>query len=456
MPNTYSLTQYARQALDICPEIGRWDPIASGSATTIVVTQLATGGLPSSAFERQWAVRREAASQPADRVRMITAFASDTGTSTVGTMADTTFTSENVEILRYHPNRLDRAVNWALNYLRREDTVTVPVLPSRTRYPMGTLLAHVRYPNDIVRVAATDSPVISQNRYLQKWNSYSSTGVLTPPDGFTLAGSAATVTRSTVQAYQSPYTAALTRAGTNATLTQNVGILATGVDADSLQGETVTVVARAYCATASAFRIRVNDGTTTTNSDYHSGNSTFAELSKEVALGASASALTFAASADTNDATTYIDQLYLVWGTLTDAVRRDEYPETVLDVDDYRFDQSAGVIELPRRSKGQWRITTRRPYPQFPSASIAGGTADAYVSDAPVEAVATVAVWKLWRDLADEVGPRDRTKFGALAEVWRPKAEGFAGHHLHQRPPSAGGWSPPFAFAPRSLRYGGR
>jgi hypothetical protein len=448
MPNTYTMTQIARRMLEIDTSLGRWVPIASGNATTMVATRLATGGLPSSAYEQWNAVRREAASQPADRHRIVTAYTASSGTVTVATMADTTYTSENLELWApgIDPQKVDLSVNWALNALRREDTVSLPVIKNQTRYPLGGLLAHERYPNDVVAVAWSDSPALGINRELQQWNTYSSTGVLTPPDGYVLAGTSATLTRSTTQTWKWPYSAALTRAGTDCTMTQTVGILPNGVDGDSLQGETVTVFGRVWASVASRAKVFVSDGTTTSSSTAHTGGSTWEELSEDATLSTTASTVTFGMTVVDGDATAYVGDLALVRGTLTDAMRRDTYRanKTVLDIDEWRFDQSLNVLELEPRSSGQWLVTCRRPYPQWPTASVAAGTHDAYLTDAPIEAVATVAVWKLYEMLGDPQG----------AAQWQKAAQGFMGRHLYQQPNPQGGVVPPFAFTAPARRWG--
>ena len=87
------------------------------TATTLVIASLATGTVTSGKYGAKWILRPDAASQPADRVRLTTetGFASATGTLTHAgaNYADITATGESIEILEYEPYLLDTAIQEA-------------------------------------------------------------------------------------------------------------------------------------------------------------------------------------------------------------------------------------------------------------------------------------------------------------------------------------------------------
>jgi len=89
---------------------------------------------------------------------------------------------------------------------------------------------------------------------------------------------------------------------------------------NDLAGKTVTIRARGWCNTASCLRLQIYDGTTTTNSDYHSGDSSWDEpelqtLEAEVQISSTPSEVTFRIAHDKAGGISYVDDVRVISGT---------------------------------------------------------------------------------------------------------------------------------------------
>lgn len=413
--------------------VGRQEAIASLTTTTAVVTALATGGYGNERFRGDWLLRADAASS-ADRVRKVTSFTSSTGTLThAGTnYSDTTATSEVLEILRqdYEPADVDNAIQYVLGTTRRRDRYILPGVSGQSRYYLHNL-TWLDNPNRVMSIALCTSPVLTNNRYFEKWNSVSTAGVPVP-DNWTLAGSGATMARSTTGARKGQYSVALTRATNNVTLTQDATILSNGSSAtpSSLRGQIVTAVIVGTASSASQLRVTLDDGVTTTSSSYHTGGGGIEELSAEHTMSSTATQCVVSVEVNGSDGTVYVDEAYICFRTLTDTVRRDEYPEQELKPRDTGFDQGNGTLTavLPPISWGQqYVVYSQRPYPQFDSTRFLAGNADADVTDAPKDLIATGAMWRIHEALVGKMPDAEK-----WAGEYRQRYEQLAASHLYK------------------------
>ena len=395
--------------------VGRTEAIATlpVGGLTMTVAALATGTVTASKFINTWLVRADAAA--AERIRMCSNFASATGTLThAGTAyTDLTATDESVEIVEHEPYLLDNAVNEALHLLRRIDRTVIPTRNGYNRYSLYDL-TWLSDPADIARVVYRPSPVLTNNRYMEKWSGIGATTV----DGFTLAGAGATIARNSSTVERDQYSCALTRAGTNATLSQTLRLL--GIDTeDSLRGEVVTAVLRVWASVASRVRVQFYDGVNAaTSSAFHTGDSTWQTLSAEVTVPSTATELTARASLETDDTTVYIDQLYLMHGTLGDGVERDNYSEQAITGFKVLQGEGPALILLLRSAlpaHAQLIVETRRPW--LPVGTNLAADGDSV--DAPLLDAAEIAVYKLFDALAER-GGQDGKKYRDLANKhWR-------------------------------------
>lgn len=412
-----TLKEIRREMLSRDPKLGRKETIASLTATTAVVSALATGGFSAQRFEGKWMLRAEGAT--ADRVRVVTEFASSTGTLThAGTnYSDTTATSEFLELLEYEPYLYDNAIQVALARTLYRDTTIIPAR-QQDRNWVGDL-DWVQKPSDVMSVGHRGSPVLSRNRHFANWNRVSTAGVLQPDDWFP-SGNGETVQRSTSNNLRSPYTMEITRAGVNCTVSQYVQVMDDGVD--SLAGEVVTVVARAKTPTASHVRVRMTDGTQTVSSGYHTGGGTVEELSVEMTVTAGTTQdLQFWISIEGSDDSAYVIEAYMAKGSLTDAVRRDNYPEYAIPMEQVSFEQGGTLQLIVPQCSGQLVVHSNRSYPTFDATRVSAGTADADKSDAPLVPVAVGAIARLYESVGDL----------GQAMYWERKFQQLAAAHLY-------------------------
>lgn len=429
--NTYTLAQYRQEMLTAGPEdLGEVLAVSAVDAQGVTATGKNTGVVDASAYIGKYLVRPDATSS-ADRVRICTDFDATSGRfAHEGTAySDTTATSEILEIHSFDPSLVDSAINTTLGYQKRNQTVELPALMGGRHWLNA--FPWIEKPADIFNIRRTSNPVLSRNRYFDRWNAYDSAGALTPDD-WTLAGASATMARSTAQTWRSGYTLAVTRAGTNATISQTVGILQDGVSADTLRGRTVTVVVVAYASSASQVRAQVSDGVVTTHTSYHTGGSTFEELTAEVTVDSAATTLTIAGEVNGTDGTAYFGDLYLCYNSVTDSVRRDDWDRG--DLVWGKFEQSASLpVHLPGALGKSYAIEAQRSYPKFPAALVRAQTADALISDAPLTLIATGAIYHLYERLAQRKG-EDTTRYAQIAKEWGTRWGHLSRNHLYREP----------------------
>jgi len=442
MPTTLKAVRRQMYLLD--PSLGRSESVASLTVTTCVVSALASGG-SDQRFVNQWIIRSDS-TNTADRRRICTTFAPATGTLThAGTnYADTTATDEIVELSRFEPIFLDKAIQQTLFKLLRRDTINVPLRSGKRNYYLGNDLTWLRDPNDILELRYSASPILNRNDEFNRHNTVTTGGVL-QPDDWTLAGASGTMARSTTQVdpavatYNAAYSLAMTRSGTNLTLTQTVGLLETGVSGDSLRGQAVCGLLRCWSAVASQVRLRCTDdgGSTYTSSDYHTGGSGWEELTFTKTLSATATNLQVVIAIDGSNTVCYLSRCRLArTSSVDDSLRRAAYQETTIPRENYRYEQGPGMLSLLGQNlpgTGTLLIDSKRPYPQFDATRLTGDNADADASDAPVDIVATGALAELYRgqSMEGEHSETDRKEYASRYAFWLGKFEVAAKKHLY-------------------------
>jgi hypothetical protein len=417
-------------------------PIDAATATTLTANTLRYGGVGNQKFSQKWIIRPEA-SASADRERYSTDYAPATGviTHAGANYSDTTSTSESIEISDYEPRRIDTSITKALQGIRRDYRCVIPSRPGNEWYSLHDF-AWIEKPGDVRGVKLLSSPVLTKNRNFDDWSLYNTTSVLLP-DFWTVNGSGGTVARSTTGARRSRYTAALTRAGTDTYLEQVIGLQWTGVATDSLQGRVVCAAADVYATVASRAYISITDGITETTSSAHTGGSTVEELTVAHTVSSTATTLAMRLHVKTGDTVATFDSAFCAFGTLTDAMRRDDYDRSasILHVDDSWFDTSGAPNVLKMRLPGsgygrQFVLHAPRPFTQFVESRISAGTADADSTDAPLDVVATIALSNLYQGLAQDrmAGEAERAFYEFQRVKWQKAAEPLRRAHLYENP----------------------
>ncbi len=457
-----TLLEYAQEAINRGgPEIGRVVPITSATATTLVCNALKRSD-SGQTFLRNYLVRRGAASQPADRIRIVSSFVGTTGTLTIPSgndYSDTTATGESVEIIKVDPHIIDTACNQSIDKISHMDCTEFP-----TSHNVQFWLDDLTWVNSFsdlrgYRVTYSESPQLTRNRYMEKWNS----GTTSAPDFWTLSGSGATIARSESYAEHSQYTAAITRAGTDCTLKQSVStrtvssrrsLLSDG-DTNSLQGESVVAYARIRPSAASQVRIQITDGVDTTSSSYFSdGSVTEATISHTV--NEAATEVTLTISVETTNGTVYVDEAFMAYGTeVSPQLARNDYGETTVNA---KYSQGEGglLLYLPDRGfGGTYKVYTRRPYTKFSPALIEAGTADALSSDAPIRVVSAGILAKTFEYMAMDVETSQQTKYAGLATLWQNRFDKLVEAHMHDEHPAGGGIHLlPRRYYGKAMRFG--
>lgn len=408
-----TLKAIRREMLSRDPKLGRKETIASLTTTTAVVSALATGGFSAQRFEGKWMLRAEGAT--ADRVRVVTEFASSTGTLThAGTnYSDTTATSEFLELLEHEPYLYDNAIQVALARTLYRDTTIIPAR-QQDRNWVGDL-DWVQKPSDVMSVGHRGSPVLSRNRYFEQWRTVSAGGVL-QPDGWTIAGSGATMARSTTKNRRGTYTVMVT-AGGNAAQAHQHPMLDDGVDLQ--EGRTLTAVLRG--GSVDSLKAYVTDGTqSVVSASIGAIGGPVEEAAAEITVAAGASAIEFGFEVGASG-TAYVEECYLVLGDVTDAVRRDNYPEYAIPMEQVSFEQGGTLQMYVPRCSGQLVVHSNRSYPTFDATRVSAGTADADESDAPLVPVAVGAIARLYESVGDL----------GQAMYWERKFQQLAAAHLY-------------------------
>ena len=430
-----SLYQYAQQMFQLLTddEIGRSVPISSIGDDSIVCSTLAFASGSSQKFAQRWAWRPLSATQPGDRVRYIESFTSSSGTLNINSAAtnyvDQTATNEVVLITKYEPAFICDAIQNAIKMLRRMDRTEFPVVMNGSRVYLGDL-DWVLDPDDVSMVKRNRSPVITRNRYLQKKNKVSTAGVQLP-DWWTVANNNDT-TPFTATTYrgQKTYYSLERSGGTDATLTQAVSALLDGVSGDAPAGETITAVVVLLESVGGDVLLTLGDNYTS-DATVNAGTD-LENLVSTISLNSLASGITVTVTSQTSNTANAVLQAYALIGDLTDAVRRDDYPEYDIPRADrnggygWEWDDQAGTLAIKTDNwgRGQILVYSKRPYCGFDADRLAAGTADQDVSDAPLIPVATGAIWKLFESHGD---PR--------AEEWRDRFERLAVKHLNAPKP---------------------
>lgn len=417
-----------REMLYRAPELGRIIVPSSITGTTVV----STASIAETSIQKYvgyFIVRADAVTaNAADRVRRIT---SQTAPSTLihnqTAYVDTTGGSEVIELTQFEPYLYDAAIDVTLSRTRRLDRTNIPTLQNTSRYWIGDL-DWIEQPSHIVTTTKGDSPVINRNRYFEKWNTYSSSGILMP-DFWTLAGAGATMARSTTGNRRGLNTLAITRAGTDATLLQTVGLLENGVSRDSLRGKVITIVGVCQSAVASQVRLRATDGVNTVNSAYHTGGGTMEELSMTITVAAAATTLSFGFSIESSNTECQVDECYGYEMGSADSIRADSFNE---HESSGSFDQGNGTLSLtlPVTGRGaNYFVYSQRAYPRIYGSRLAAGTMDDDLVDAPIALIASGAIARLYEGLSGMPG-QDGTRAAHRAADWNHRWETMASMHL--------------------------
>lgn len=361
--------------------------ISSGTALTAVLAPL-VGNKPDDELIDQLLVMPDAANA-GDMERLISDWAKTTGTATwEGNRTDTTYTSETFFTLPQDTATLDELrdlINEVLEETTRTYRYAAPTLDDETLYNMQAL-SWLRNRDDIDGIVLRSTANMVFNADFGYWHN----GTTSAPDGWTLAGSGATIARGTAFASRGPYVAEVTRVGNDATLVQDVPYALAKQLIDDLS--TIAIKVRCTATVASRIRVGINNGVDTEWSSYHSGDGEPEDLTASRTLTAAASRVRIVCSVDTGDTMGSFDFAPMVEGSSVsdsdfDSLGQPERP--ISGVQWLNFGSMVPMVRVPSAiGRGQQLvIVTRRPFATL--------STDSASTEATAEMVEHGAIYKL-------------------------------------------------------------
>jgi|TARA_R110000824_G_scaffold10817_6_gene47361 hypothetical protein len=221
----------------------------------------------------------------ADQRRTITAWDDSAGDMTVATMSEQQTAAELVEIYPaggVKPDEINAAIDRMLLSAPRVVESAIPTLAETYRYPLDGL-PWIEDTEDIIEVYLRDSPNLVSNEDFEYWVDETSN----IPLEWALAGTAATVTRTTgLRGSFAPSLAATGGGANTATLTYTMPMNLVV----QLRGKAIVASIRGVTSTASGATISINDGiASATASSDHTGGGAEETLSLTHTMDANAS-----------------------------------------------------------------------------------------------------------------------------------------------------------------------
>lgn len=352
------------------------------------------------------------AASEADRERVITDWNDSQGVATFKARSDTTWTSETYILSPdYTLDEYRQALNKALRESKRSYRYVMPVIPGIDRYRLADL-TWLEGADDIDAVWGSDSPNMLHNEDFELWQNGSDSA----PDGWTLAGTGASVARASTGVH-SPYSAVVTRASSDATLYQGIppALVQYLVRSTSAPLPVISFGARVTASTASIARVGIYNGSSTTWSSYHTGNGVPQFLESTYQTTSSDTALRFVCSVDTSAGSASFQ--------LACMVQANDLPSELADRGSIAYSEhdmnsrvrnmgGVPVLDIPRHASGQIIIYSRREFPAM--------SAD---TDVVEDQYATMLEHGLVRYLSDSMKPNqnrerlDRIR-GESAALW--------------------------------------
>ncbi|KKN79592.1 hypothetical protein LCGC14_0337960 [marine sediment metagenome] len=167
-------------------------------------------------------------------------------------------------------------------------------------------------PNTVTAIdTTTNLQNLIKNGGMEHW----SVGTSSAPDGWTLTGASATVAREGTTFKLGTYSAAVTRAGTDLTLSQDVSGIHPDFQLNYFDSRVVTFGAWVSASVSSTTRLAISDGVGTGTSSFHDGDNTFQFLTVTRTIDSSATDVTPELQINTSNTTSYIDGAILVQGS---------------------------------------------------------------------------------------------------------------------------------------------
>lgn len=345
---------------------GRAGSISSGQATAAILSGLIDNSNDDSMYVG-WHLFMLDASNETDKERTVLTWNASKGiASWEGARSDTTYTNETyVLVPDYSLDEFRQALNLALRQTKRSYRYVIPLVPNVDDYSLSPL-TWLEGADDVDAVFVGRSPNMLHNEDFEFWQD----GASSAPDGWTLAGSGATVSRSAT-GIRSPYSVTVTRASADATLYQDLPLRLVQhiVRSSSAPLTTMSFGAWVTTSTADIARVGVYNGSTTTWSSYHTGNGVPQFLESTYQTTAADTALRLVCSVDTSAGSGSFHAAVLCGQSTLPAQLKDRGSKSYEEHNPYVITRNVGglpVIEMPEsHGYGQLVIYSRRPFPEM-------------------------------------------------------------------------------------------
>lgn len=257
---------FSRSARILGARVGTTGTVTVGmSTTTVVLTDLINQTGDNTNYAGQRLIFTNTAGDLHEA--LITTWVDVTGTATIVNQTVAPAASQPYIVIAredYTLNEFRLALDKALNETPRSYRLVIPFTPLLNRYYLSQL-AELTGAGDVDQAYATLSPLMLHNEDFSLWQD----GPAGAPDGYTLTGTNATITRVT-GGTRSNYAALITAGSTVARLTQTIPSSLTQWITRRTFPVYIQMRAAAWISTtdASSVRVFIHDGTTYHYSDY--------------------------------------------------------------------------------------------------------------------------------------------------------------------------------------------
>lgn len=377
--------------------------ISSGDGTSAVLGNH-IGAFGDDSYLAGYTLMMPGAATSADQERTIEYWDDSEGKATwVRGRTDVTYTSETYFLVPpgdYTRQDIYTAINDSLGRTRTSVPTVLPTVDGQYLYRLNDL-PWLRSVDDVDGAFYRASPNMLDNAQFDVWGDGPSAG----PTSWELSGTSATAARTTTGVSRGVYGAVLTRAGTNAVLSQSIGLM---------NGQLLGVEVTFGCwvrTTGGFVDIRLSDGVTITSSSVHTGGGGDEFLTVTKTISTSATLFSASLNVRTADGEATFSGAMLVEGAAFPTVLTDtgDHGYKLVSLQNPRLRQIGGQPALETLSaharRGQIVVFSGQPYPDL--------TADTDETLCPIDVIVPGAVYELTSRMRKG---QDRTRIEVLMQ----------------------------------------
>lgn len=398
-----------RKALELAG--GDVEAITAAAATTVAMESMAYRGSGEDSVRKGQQIYMAAQTATDTARRVVITWDDSAGEATVDTMSEQPPTdgSEFAELYPRDdpgPDEYNKALDRVCQETYRIAEIMIPTRDGGRTFELLNA-PWIRRRRDMVDVQIRNSPNICANSGFQSWGIGSGSGL----HAWDLAGDGSTITR-----VDGPYgyAARVARVTNDVTVTQTIPIPIT-----QLYGKEISIFGRIKSSTASIAKIRINDGTDTTDTSLHDGGGDWDEFTATHTVNADAvGPLTIELHIITSDGNADFENVVAVVGSQVEewlSKFGDQHVPTSPVKHTKQMYGPRPVIETSRVfSQGrQIVILSRQPY-----FKMTADTGTGSVTDMPMECAVSGIISKL---AEQQVGEANTARWAALYRIHQPE-----------------------------------